>query len=575
MGKKRLVLTILLTILITAVAAPLWMGEDVVNRGKLYSLVDVMNDGKITNPLKLIDSNVTDFADSQVSVDVERKGFVLELKVHSKQQTGEAKFKVHGNGSLKLNFGGALVPDDPGDDKSFHKIYVRYSDVKLNGQTIVTEKTLCHDEAFSYSYEKPVKDGEIVTLSYKVKRIVSFRNFDGYFLVIVLTLAFLLSYKLVQYISRFKLEEHTSRIDIVFVCCFFVLLFIPMSNVSHQDRTVSENRMLATYQPLFKGGQINPEYGKQFEAWFNDRFGYRKKVIAFYDRVVQLSGLWNGNAKVLVGKNGWLFYKSDDTLLNYSNKVVLNPESMAHGLDYLSALNSWAKRHNKKFYYVIAPDKNKIYGEYFRLVNKVKPDSEGIGNQFFRYIKANSDIDVIYLYETLLKHKQDGWLYWKEDTHWNQYGAYVGYLEIMNHITKDFKIKPYVVHSWQMNPHGGVLRQMLGDAYVEDKAPVLYKEPVHTVAKNCAVQASSAGGSEYRIDCENPRGKGKVFVLRDSFSIDLLEYYARTFAKVTAVWRYDITPEYLDLIDKQFDIVILENVERAIPIVLNVTFDKE
>jgi hypothetical protein len=126
-----------------------------------------------------------------------------------------------------------------------------------------------------------------------------------------------------------------------------------------------------------------------------------------------------------------------------------------------------------------------------------------------------------------------------------------------------------------MNPHGGDLRQMLGDGYVEDKTQVLYKEPVHTVAKNCVEQAASVGELQRRVDCENPRGKGKVFVLRDSFSTDLLEYYARTFAKVTAVWRYDITPEYLDLIDKQFDIVILENIERRIPIILSKTFDKE
>jgi hypothetical protein len=414
----------------------------------------------------------------------------------------------------------------------------------------------------------PAKNSSL-TYNKKFKVINSYR-IDIYLLIITLTLSFLLAYKIVPYIAKFKIEEHASRIDIVFVCCFFILLFIPMFKISQEEKDLQENRMLATYQPIFKDGKINKEYGKQFETWFNDRFNTRKKLIKLNEYIKQKLIPSRGNERVLIGKDGWFFYKMDGGLNNFANKTILYPAELEKGLLYLKKINNWAKKHHKKFYYVIAPDKNKIYGEYFRFVQKVKPDTEGIGNQFINYIHKNSDIDALYLYDTLMAHKKDGLLYWKKDTHWGEYGAYWGYQEIMRHLNKDFKISPYKISNWKMKEKndGDLLRMY--NYHPKDEKSTYYKIPKHTVSKNC-----TSKGVVDKIHCENPLGKGRVFVLRDSFSTNLLEYYARTFAKTDLFGRYNITKADLELIAKQYDIIILENVERLTRNIFDQTFPED
>ncbi len=63
--------------------------------------------------------------------------------------------------------------------------------------------------------------------------------------IIISVLAFLLMYKFVQYLSKFKIEKQHSRIDIVMLAVFFALLFVPMSHISDAEKSEQENRMLA------------------------------------------------------------------------------------------------------------------------------------------------------------------------------------------------------------------------------------------------------------------------------------------------------------------------------------------
>ena len=104
-------------------------------------------------------------------------------------------------------------------------------------------------------------------------------SFDWKVFVIILTLAGLACYKLVDYLAQFKIIEHNSRIDIVFVAFVIAFMFVPISKINHDKISQQENRTLAEYVPLVKDGKINFNYGRDFEAWFNDHFNQRKLFI--------------------------------------------------------------------------------------------------------------------------------------------------------------------------------------------------------------------------------------------------------------------------------------------------------
>ena len=104
---------------------------------------------------------------------------------------------------------------------------------------------------------------------------------------------------------------------------------------------------------------------------------------------------------------------------------------------YLSDVDDWATKNGKTFYYVIAPDKNKIYGENIVNINKIRPDSEGRANQVVKYLKDNTTVKVIYPYEALMNNKDKGLLYYKKDTHWNYFGAYFLYFCVCLYTQED------------------------------------------------------------------------------------------------------------------------------------------
>lgn len=141
-----------------------------------------------------------------------------------------------------------------------------------------------------------------------------------YGFVILVTSYFLFTYKLGKYLSRFKIEEHHSRIDIVFLTVFFILLFLPMLHISDAEKSEQENRMLAKYTPLIDyWGGYNLKYGKNFDAWFSDRFWGRDELIKVYYKIKKINK-YTITAKASKLKNDWYFNDNELSTLTISEK---------------------------------------------------------------------------------------------------------------------------------------------------------------------------------------------------------------------------------------------------------------
>lgn len=84
---------------------------------------------------------------------------------------------------------------------------------------------------------------------------------DWHIFIILSAFYFFVSWKLVKYLAKFKIEKNHSRIDIVFLAFFFALLFVPMSHISDAEKSEQENRALAA-KPLLKD-----VYGGGVQLW--------------------------------------------------------------------------------------------------------------------------------------------------------------------------------------------------------------------------------------------------------------------------------------------------------------------
>lgn len=451
--------------------------------------------------------------------------------------------------------------------------------LKIRGSSSVRPKF--RDFSFNHIEKHKIKDNMLIIeannndpfITYKKILDLNAKLQIDWCLFIVLTIfPFLVFYKLFQYLSGYKNTEF-SRIDIVFLAVFFAMLFLPMLNISKSTASEQENRVLAPKPHLLHHDhKINVQYGAAFERWYNDHFMGRREFIGLYRNVKMFLEPKAGDDRILIGKNGWLFLKPNNGLENFANKTELSKTELRNGLAYLQHIDDWCKKHNKKFYYFIAPDKHRIYGENYRLTNKVRSDEFGLAEQFVNYIRKNSDIKVIYPRKELLKHKKDGLVYFKDDTHWSPLGGYYGYMELMNEINKDFNIPPVEVKSWQkriVEHHGSDLLKMLNR---RNKEKVMYDIPQYSQKAKCTYKDKYHVKKLGEVKCLNADNKYSVYVLRDSFFNTIIPYLADSFKNLRMEWKNN--PDKKDLVDieQNYDILIIENVERFTPRIFKLKF---
>ena len=390
---------------------------------------------------------------------------------------------------------------------------------------------------------------------------------DIHLFIIAITLSFLFFYKLVNYLAKFKIIENNSRIDIVFICSFFILLFIPMSKINYAEISEQENRTLQKYIPLFHNGILNSQFGTNFEKWYNDRFRGRSLLIDFYNKIFCFVNNKMENEKAFKGKDNWLFYKPENGIKNFQNAILFSDTELKNIAKFLNDFQNWCAQNHKKFYFVIAPDKNKIYGEYFYDIAKIRPDTESKTRQLLAYLEKNSDVTTIYPYAILHENKDKGLLYWKNNTHWNELGAYYGYWDIIQHIRNDFPQIPEanIIGFTQEKHLKGDLTKMFSPSQQYEEH-TLYKKPIIESNEKCM-----ANDSGKDISCKNDTGRLNLVMFRDSFTTSMIPYLAQSFKNARFLWHYKLSKQDLDIM-KYADVIILEIVERGTYIMSQIKF---
>ena len=121
---------------------------------------------------------------------------------------------------------------------------------------------------------------------------------------------------------------------------------------------------------------------------------------------------------------------------------------------------------------VIVPNKSTIYSEYMPDTIRKFRDTTRL-DQFMEHMRRHSRVSVLDLREALFKAKSNHPLYWKTDSHWNSYGAYIGYTEIMRRLCAQLPgLKPVSIRGDEVriepSPTGGDLAQML---FLQDSLP--------------------------------------------------------------------------------------------------------
>ncbi|MBU6339083.1 MAG: hypothetical protein KGQ36_03825 [Rickettsiales bacterium] len=180
-------------------------------------------------------------------------------------------------------------------------------------------------------------------------------------------------------------------------------------------------------------------YPRAFEKFFNDNYGFRKTLISWHSKIMDKIFDESPMARVAFGKDGWLYFDNDNSLLDAAGNAVLDDKLLDYGVESFAKNWQELRKNNIEYLLVIAADKSTVYPEF--LPDYIEPkDNHRIDKFLIALKKKYPDFPVLDLRPILLKAKEKENVYHKTDTHWNRRGAHYAYVEIM----KKLGMKPHL-----------------------------------------------------------------------------------------------------------------------------------
>lgn len=352
-----------------------------------------------------------------------------------------------------------------------------------------------------------------------------------------------------------------------FLVCFFCFtLVVPflgdLLNIS--TLTLEENRNIGPRVAVSLKDRVSL-YIKNFDSKFWGREYLLKAYIAVKKDIFQISPL---PEKVILGKEGWLFLVDYGAMDDYRN---LNPFENAQ-LDsiqqYLTTIADSLEKKNKKFYVVVVPDKHTIYPEFLPdNIKKINPVSRL--QQVSARLKSSSAFHFIDLTDILLLAKRKEQVYFKEESHWNDRGAFVSNEYLMKVIKKDFPdIEVLTIEECDVfkGEEADIdLMKLLGKdiTYAEPTIRIVPRLHVRfeNVPTGIVIPKSKQFNPYYSFRKVNPNADGQsAIVFRDSFFASMVPFFERSFSTSSYIWTTNVDVDYS--LREDANIVVLELAER-------------
>ena len=335
-----------------------------------------------------------------------------------------------------------------------------------------------------------------------------------------------------------------------FISIFLIICLLPLLVMTVFPDLIKnyENRAVSRFPD-----EIDLDFATKFQEYFSDNFGLRSVYVSLNSILDQTLLNDSPNSKVIQGKNGWLYF--DKTINDYMRSNNLTEDEIHKIYVDLKQTSDYLQSKGITFLFTIAPNKNSIYPENMPL--RFTPNSNKSNLQLLSDYFNKMDFQYIDLYRVLMEEKDDQQLYHKKDTHWNNYGAYLVYYEILSNL--GVKVKEVGSLSYQKREdYFGDLQKMLTPAFK------IYDQQIYfDIDSTYTYKNKLKSFEDMLIETNKSDSNGTIVMFRDSFANALIPYISNSFNKAVYLraFPYDLSKieEYAP------DYVIIEIAERNIP----------
>jgi hypothetical protein len=379
------------------------------------------------------------------------------------------------------------------------------------------------------------------------------------------------------------IKKQIKSTEVILIAFFFLIIISPAVGTFLGPESIvseAEKRKLHVMPQFDLPDQSFTDYTQKFEAFLNDHFGFRKQFIRLNNDI--FLSLFNKSPvkKVLIGKDGWLYIRNKSILENYYGMKSYNAKQLKAWVNVYEKRRLWLNEKGIDFAFVIAPNKMTIYPEY--LPGALKTDSHTTRlEQLVTIMQENSQVKVVDLRAPLTAAKRFNRLYFKTDTHWNYYGAFVAYKNMLKEIFPGSSPMDVSAVSHLLEKTSNIDNDVTGDLIHMLKGGKPRHPKLYHLENACAKEVESYNITPDSVGVKPPKaqhkgnparhliikacshGKYRAIVFRDSFFSAMECFFSEHF-EVVVYLRKKYDPAIMeDLIEKvKPDIVIEEIVER-------------
>lgn len=339
---------------------------------------------------------------------------------------------------------------------------------------------------------------------------------------------------------------------------FLLAIVGPLAMMGRGEAALHEQRDLAPLPDLRAAGSRYPD---QFDAYFRDHFGWRDRLIRWYNL---LRFRWLREApvgRVIVGSDGWFFYSNPADGIDIRNFAGRWPHTAVDVDTWLQRQDDREREYARvgaRYLIVIAPDKQSIYPEH--VPYRYGPHAPGVLDELLGRLRWHRRLQVLDLRPVLRPHA-DAPIYLKGDSHWNARGAFLAAQAITDALRPALpsigRVRTEDYDLTATPATGGDLVDMiaLGISSREDV--------FHYTRKTAAgrVVTDGPGNTLWRGNAGLPT----AVLLGDSFGVGLEWVLCDVFSRL----HYDMTtvngPDPTLVARERPDVVVLILVERNLP----------
>ena len=358
---------------------------------------------------------------------------------------------------------------------------------------------------------------------------------------------------------KYKIRVYTALLILAFPG--FLSVVFPMLS---GDSKI-ELRKLQDFPSFPKTQDEFASWPSQFDQFASDRFPLRTDLIEVSSNILCTLDTSISPA-VFFGSEGWLYLNKGSNVLSESRGVAkLTPVEVAQWTEKYIQRKKELEERGVEMLLVIVPNKHTIYPQFMHEWNfAVGPT---ITDQIVSQLDVHQTTGIIDLRSSLKEKAKTELIYGRYNTHWNDRGAYFGYLEIIKNIPSANQI-PLEQLTFEKRQVIGDLSRLISQPEWTEESQVLNisKSKLEFKTDGVAGGGYEALSKGFVTETQFADLPSAVF-LCDSFTDSYLyKYLAPSFHRALFIHHQTMHINHLKLVDEfQPNYVVYIIVERLIP----------